>query len=627
MKKTGIAALILAGITVVGGAGLYAGRQIGRVRAIGEENAKIFACADAGVAAKEAEVRSAALGREDGRAVYTLEFEADGAVYRYAVDAYDGTVLRSVRVELPESAAQAVLEAPPQTTAQPPQTTAQVQQTAERDGKPVSEEEAEAIALAQFGLRRDEVDEVGLHFTEEDSGPAYLVYLLREGEPWYECLIDTASGHLLDTATHEWDELGRLDLFEARQQRTNRDKAEELIRKALSDGGPVTMKEAKRIALAYEDISPVHATFTEAEEDGGSYRLTCRTDGFMIWSWRIDAETGRRLESKRSFDSTGVIEMVLASEGQAGSGVAASAGHGYLPVGDSYEGPYWTVELDPHGKKTREYVVDPVTGEIRNKQVYKDSSLLAAEAAAYISRMTVSKAYAVQRAMERAGITAEDNPCCFIAEFDGVYQIDLFVKDKLWYECRTEVRGGAGLSGETHEWPASEEAAMRSCSERAFVYECWSADSGLREHVTEELEPGFILTMPQAKALALTQNLLTENAVSFKNIGYTTEDRAPVYVIAYNVGITAYEYRVDARTGVVTGGGRARPSGNAWDRTLEAAGLSEADLLCWTAYVSGYVDGYDPEESWEYILTLQLLNGTTRTFRVDMATGEIRETT
>ena len=103
MKKTTIAALALAGLALVGGAGMYAGRLLTRSRAIGEENARIFACADAGLPAEDTDLRRCALGREEGRAVYSLELEGGGALWTYTVDALDGRVLRRSAETLPQA--------------------------------------------------------------------------------------------------------------------------------------------------------------------------------------------------------------------------------------------------------------------------------------------------------------------------------------------------------------------------------------------------------------------------------------------------------------------------------------------------------------------------------------------
>ena len=220
-------------------------------------------------------------------------------------------------------------------------------------------------------------------------------------------------------------------------------------------------------------------------------------------------------------------------------------------------------------------------------------------------------------AMERAGVTPDDKPVCYIAEQNGEYRIDLFVRDRLGYSCRMRKAGGRVLNEETTDWSEVTAADMLICSERALFCECESAARRARTRMTQGIGQAGIVMMAQAKALALTENLLTEDAVSFTRVRYATEDKRPGYQVTYRVGIEEYDYRVDARTGEVTGGGRVRPAGNAWDRLLEAEGIGEADLLCWTADVS--------DTDWSYTLTLDFLDGTRRVFRVDLETGQIAE--
>ena len=85
---------ILAVLIVCGVGSVYAASAIIQSSAIGEENAKNFAFADAGVDPASAENVRAKFDFDDGKFVYEVEFIAGGSEYGYWIQSSDGTVLK-----------------------------------------------------------------------------------------------------------------------------------------------------------------------------------------------------------------------------------------------------------------------------------------------------------------------------------------------------------------------------------------------------------------------------------------------------------------------------------------------------------------------------------------------------
>ena len=286
MKKTGIAALILAGIALIGGAGLYAGRQLARGRAMGEENAVIFACADAGVAAKDAAVRSTALGREDGRSVYLLEFEADGAVYTYTVDALDGTVLRSGRealqdgiqpVTAPGQAEGTAQQTTQQTPARPAaELAAEAKEYAETLPKQADEDGAKAFLRSVLGLTELDAQVFPEGFGNDFGNRQYTFGVYRLGE-WYASYdVDPQKETVEEKDRKSWDMNVHLNwrsrvFYE--QVKANQGRVEE-ARQTVMDavaarkGDGIKQEEARYLAQVYFGLEPQNSYLSKIEQEG-----------------------------------------------------------------------------------------------------------------------------------------------------------------------------------------------------------------------------------------------------------------------------------------------------------------------------------------------------------------------
>ena len=323
MKKTGITALILAGIALIGGAGLYAGRQLARGRAMGEENAVIFACADAGVAAKDAEVRSAALGREDGRSVYLLEFEADGAVYACTVDALDGTVLRSERTALPgsEAAAAQTASAPEQPesasgqTAEPTpsrpasELAAEAKEYAETLPKQADEDGAKAFLRSVLGLTELDAQVFPEGFGNDFGNRQYTFGVYRLGE-WYASYdVDPQKETVEEKDRKSWDMNVHLNwrsrvFYE--QVKANQGRVEE-ARQTVMDavaarkGDGIKQEEARYLAQVYFGLEPQNSYLSKIEQEGSGqdsvWTVELRDTDGNEYSCQVQGSNGRVWET------------------------------------------------------------------------------------------------------------------------------------------------------------------------------------------------------------------------------------------------------------------------------------------------------------------------------------------
>ena len=94
-KKAAITVLCMfAIIAVIGTGSVFAASAIAESSAIGEENAKNFAFADAGVDPVSAQITKIEFDYEQGQFVYEIEFVAEGTEYEYWIKASDGSVVK-----------------------------------------------------------------------------------------------------------------------------------------------------------------------------------------------------------------------------------------------------------------------------------------------------------------------------------------------------------------------------------------------------------------------------------------------------------------------------------------------------------------------------------------------------
>ena len=145
------------------------------------------------------------MDRENGRAVYDVEFTADGIEYEYEVDAATGEILKSEREKAASSSksgrstAKSTSRSTAKATARP---------TAKATAKPTSKstdasttksigrDEALSIALKNAGIKSSQAKKVKVEKDRENGRTIYEVEFTADGYE-YEYEIDASSGKIL----------------------------------------------------------------------------------------------------------------------------------------------------------------------------------------------------------------------------------------------------------------------------------------------------------------------------------------------------------------------------------------------------------------------------------------------
>lgn len=151
---------------------------------LGEEEALALALKHAGIQADQAEKVRVEADREDGRAVYEVEFVADGYEYEYEVDAYTGEIVKSEREKA---------RPPRQSTARPKAT---AKPTAKDAAETINRDDALSAALKNAGISPDDAGQVKVEKDREDGRTVYEVEFKADGYE-YEYEIDAATGTIL----------------------------------------------------------------------------------------------------------------------------------------------------------------------------------------------------------------------------------------------------------------------------------------------------------------------------------------------------------------------------------------------------------------------------------------------
>ena len=293
-KAAAIAACLLAVVAAVGIGIGYAVRGNTRfmdeTSAIGGENARNFAFADAGVDPVSAQAVRVTYERFEGDFVYSVEFIAGGTEYTYKINAGDGSVVRK------ESR-----------TAQPDSTVPL--------SAAISLESAQELALADAGVSREEAifsrAEAGT-----DAGLSVYIFRFYAANVEYEYGINAATGAIYRKATSVYGDPGaashastqtaaptarptaRPDPTAEPTQSLSTKQPEPSESPQPTDrpsGRYIGMSAAKSAALEHAKVSADEVRFTQVRMDyeGGEavYVLNFYTSA-REYKYKIDAKTG-----------------------------------------------------------------------------------------------------------------------------------------------------------------------------------------------------------------------------------------------------------------------------------------------------------------------------------------------
>ncbi len=179
---------------------------------IGEDEATLIAGVHAGIA-EHSDILfiRTKLDRDDGRAVYDIEFVHENIEYDYEIDAVTGEILEfDMDIEnyaitpsptpVPTPASSVVPVNPSPVIPTPTPTPApSVPPPFPSDIADIGEEQAKAIALAHAGLTEADVTRLSVKLERDDGHMTYEVEF-RQGRIEYEYEIDAVTGDIL-----EWD--------------------------------------------------------------------------------------------------------------------------------------------------------------------------------------------------------------------------------------------------------------------------------------------------------------------------------------------------------------------------------------------------------------------------------------
>ena len=262
---------------------------------IGNENAKHYAFADAGVDPASAQAVHVVYERFEGAFVYSVEFIADGRSYAYKIDAVDGSVLKKER------------------------RTAAVPGSAAPLPAAITLEEAQEIALADAGVSREEAifsrAEAG---TEGDLSVYVFQFYAANVEYEYEINAGTGAVYSKKTVTYMGrepettpdppprtsapvqtaapDPTAEPTLPPASEQPEPTDSAAPTPQSTDRPGGMyIGMSAAKSAALAHAGVSAGEARFTQVRmdyEDGTAVYMLEFFTSTREYRYKINARTG-----------------------------------------------------------------------------------------------------------------------------------------------------------------------------------------------------------------------------------------------------------------------------------------------------------------------------------------------
>ena len=251
--------------------------------AIGSENAKNFAFADAGVDPASAQTVHVTYERFEGEFVYSVEFIAEGGDYAYKINAGHGSVVRK------ESRAAGPDSTVPLSAA-------------------ITLEEAQEIALADAGVSREEAifsrAEAG---TENGLSVYRFQFYAANVEYEYEINAGTGAVYSKKTVTYMGQDSGaatpaptQTAPSTARPDQTA--EPTESAGPAASDPQPtdrlpmyIGMSAAKSAALAHAGVAAGQARFTQARmdyENGTSVYVLEFYTSTHAYRYKLDARTG-----------------------------------------------------------------------------------------------------------------------------------------------------------------------------------------------------------------------------------------------------------------------------------------------------------------------------------------------
>ena len=439
-KKAVISSLCIAAVIVAAGAGsVYAAGAIAESFAIGADNAKKFAFADAGIDPVSAQAVRTKFELENGQFVYEVDFYADGTEYEYLIKASNGLVVKKdVEVKIPAN-------------------TIQIPTDSETI---VSLDTAKQTALTDAGL-----SEAAVTFTDQkldrDDGRMMYEIDFYTSDTKYEYEINAKTGDIFSKSKEALPATGNVVTSLPATAEPNPPQTESTTSAASSQ---ISIEEAKNIALADAGVSSSAATFTKSKldiDDGVYvYDIEFYTDD-TEYEYEITRDTGA-VRSKSSepfrnasgqinsndFQSSQISEDEAKNIALADAGVSSSAATFTKSKLDIDDGVYvYDIEFYTSDREY-DYEINRDTGAVRSKSFESfnngtSQGTINGDLSAYIS-LDEAKTIAVNKAgVSISNVTFKKAK---MDHDDGrmVYEME-FYSGRTEYECEIDASTGTVL--------------------------------------------------------------------------------------------------------------------------------------------------------------------------------------
>ncbi len=260
---------LIAIITIFSTGTVYTASAIAQNSSIGEENAKNFSFADAGIDPTTAKDVQTEFDYEQGQFVYEIEFTADGSEYEYWINASDGTVVKK-NIEI-----------------------VTLSDTNKTESAQISLDKAKEIALSDAKLTGSSVTFTTAKLDKEDH---ILVYELEfySGKVEYEYEINANTGAIYSKSKEAQKEQ-KPAAIEKPNSADGKDNTDKPVTNKQPTANRITLDAAKAKALADANLSSSSVTFTEGKleyDDGiAVYDIEFHTSTHE-YEYEINAVTG-----------------------------------------------------------------------------------------------------------------------------------------------------------------------------------------------------------------------------------------------------------------------------------------------------------------------------------------------
>lgn len=242
------------------------------------DEAKEKAVSDAGVDRNSVKFIKAKLDKDDGKAVYEIEFTADGKEYEYDINAETGAII--------DKDVENLKKAPTTAKAVKEETTkASANQSADI-------EKAKQIALADAGVSAADAKFIKAKADYDDGVKVFDIEFIS-GSKEYEYEINAASGKITDKDV------------ESVKTRPQTVKESTTSAAAEQKGDFIGVDSAKQKALSHAGLNSADVRFTKVKfdkDDGISVYEIEFISGRYEYEYEINAETGKIIDWDKEID-------------------------------------------------------------------------------------------------------------------------------------------------------------------------------------------------------------------------------------------------------------------------------------------------------------------------------------